>query len=62
MFGNETGSEEFDQFLDVLGDKIELKGWEGYCGGLDEKDNMTGINSVYTIFEGHEVCIFYVEQ
>lgn len=59
MFGNESGSEEFENFLHVLGDTVDLKGWTGYRGGLDVKDNMTGINSLYTMFEGHEV-MFHV--
>eukprot|EP00111_Clytia_hemisphaerica_P002541 TCONS_00007245-protein len=59
MFGNVKGSDEFVRFLNVLGDTIDLKGWTGYRGGLDVKDNMTGVHSVYTMYEGHEV-MFHV--
>ena len=31
------GSDEFVNFLNVLGDTIDLKGWTGYRGGLDVK-------------------------
>lgn len=31
----ECGSPEFDEFLSMLGDKIELKGWPRFSGGLD---------------------------
>lgn len=33
----ETGSENFDKFLNLLGDTICLQGWAGYRGGLDTK-------------------------
>lgn len=33
----ETGSERFDQFLQLLGEKIRLRGWDNYRGGLDVK-------------------------
>lgn len=33
----EYGSEKFDEFLGVLGEKIRLKGWERFRGGLDVK-------------------------
>ncbi|XP_034350688.1 GTPase-activating Rap/Ran-GAP domain-like protein 3 isoform X1 [Arvicanthis niloticus] len=59
MFSNETGSEAFQKFINLLGDTITLKGWTGYRGGLDTKNNTTGINSVYTVYQGHEV-MFHV--
>uniref|UniRef100_A0A4W5P0S2 GTPase activating Rap/RanGAP domain like 3 n=1 Tax=Hucho hucho TaxID=62062 RepID=A0A4W5P0S2_9TELE len=37
MFSNETGSQSFDKFLNLLGDTISLQGWAGYRGGLDTK-------------------------
>lgn len=33
----EYGSENFEEFLSVLGEKIRLKGWERFRGGLDVK-------------------------
>lgn len=33
----EDGSEKFAEFLGVLGEKIRLKGWERFRGGLDVK-------------------------
>ncbi|XP_069702439.1 GTPase-activating Rap/Ran-GAP domain-like protein 3 isoform X2 [Periplaneta americana] len=59
MFSNENGSPEFDRFISLLGDKIRLKGWDKYRGGLDVKGDMTGRYSVYTIYEGHEI-MFHV--
>ena len=37
MFGNENGSVEFDEFLNFLGPRIQLKGHLGHTGGLDKK-------------------------
>ncbi|KAF6203788.1 hypothetical protein GE061_002123 [Apolygus lucorum] len=59
MLSNEVGSTDFERFLSLLGDKIRLKGWDKYRGGLDVKGDMTGKYSVYTIYEGHEI-MFHV--
>uniref|UniRef100_A0A8C4NWI1 GTPase-activating Rap/Ran-GAP domain-like protein 3 n=1 Tax=Dicentrarchus labrax TaxID=13489 RepID=A0A8C4NWI1_DICLA len=59
MFSNETGSESFDKFLNLLGDSITLQGWAGYRGGLDTKNDTTGIKSIYTVYQGHEL-MFHV--
>ena len=44
----EHGSEEWNEFLDVLGTRIQLKGWAQYNAGLDVKSNTTGTHSLYT--------------
>ncbi|NWU46893.1 GARL3 protein, partial [Dromas ardeola] len=59
MFSNEIGSESFQRFLHLLGDTITLKGWTGYRGGLDTKNDTTGTCSIYTVFQGHEI-MFHV--
>ncbi|XP_075415215.1 GTPase-activating Rap/Ran-GAP domain-like protein 3 [Tenrec ecaudatus] len=59
MFSNEIGSEAFQKFLNLLGDTITLKGWTGYRGGLDTKNDTTGMHSVYTMYQGHEI-MFHV--
>jgi len=41
MLSNEIGSDAFQKFLNLLGDKITLKGWTGYRGGLDTKSKFT---------------------
>ena len=35
MYNNEHGSAAFDQFLDLIGQKIKLNGFEDFKGGLD---------------------------
>ncbi|XP_043913822.1 GTPase-activating Rap/Ran-GAP domain-like protein 3 [Protopterus annectens] len=59
MFSNETGSEGFQKFLNLFGDTITLKGWMGYRGGLDTKNDTTGTHSIYTVYQGHEI-MFHV--
>ncbi|XP_029921744.1 GTPase-activating Rap/Ran-GAP domain-like protein 3 isoform X2 [Myripristis murdjan] len=59
MFSNESGSESFDKFLNLLGDTITLQGWAGYRGGLDTKNDTTGMKSIYTVYQGHEL-MFHV--
>ncbi|XP_037917426.1 GTPase-activating Rap/Ran-GAP domain-like protein 3 [Hermetia illucens] len=59
MLSNETASEAFEEFLSILGEKIRLKGWERFRGGLDVKGDMTGKYSIYTLYEGHEI-MFHV--
>ena len=61
MFANtwESTSPAFRQFLDFLGERIELKGWKGYRAGLDVKENQTGTHSYYTKWQGYEV-MFHV--
>ncbi|KAI3381224.1 hypothetical protein SNEBB_002701 [Seison nebaliae] len=59
LFGNVAGSEEFEMFVKLLGDKIRLKNWKGYAGGLDTKNDNTGKHSIYTVYEGHET-MFHV--
>ncbi|KAL0965183.1 hypothetical protein UPYG_G00277860 [Umbra pygmaea] len=59
MFSNEMGSESFEKFLKLLGNSISLQGWAGYRGGLDTKNDTTGMNSIYTVYQGHEL-MFHV--
>jgi hypothetical protein len=59
MFSNEHGSRNFEEFLDLLGERVALKDFPNYRGGLDNRNNATGTHSVYTTFEGHEI-MFHV--
>lgn len=59
MLSNEHGSAEFDRFLALLGDKIELNGWTKFRGGLDVKTGTTGTYSVWTEYLGHQI-MFHV--
>ncbi|KAI3639031.1 hypothetical protein MIR68_002561 [Amoeboaphelidium protococcarum] len=59
MFGNRTGSVHFDEFLSILGDRVKLQGYQGFRGGLDVKNNTTGIESVVRQWKGIQV-MFHV--
>ena len=59
LFSNEAGSHHFDNFLNLLGERVTLKGWEKFRGGLDARGNMTGEESIYTTHEEHEI-MFHV--
>lgn len=40
-----TVSEEFERFLELLGEKIKLKGWQKYRGGLDVKSKFAALTN-----------------
>jgi len=55
MFSNRDLSPQFKEFLDVLGDTIELCDWKGYNGGLDT--TQPGVRAVHTKME--ETSVLY---
>jgi len=60
IFANPKGSEEFDEFLQVMGKKVLLRGFKGYKGGLDTKHDSSGTHSYYTTFKSTEI-MFHVQ-
>jgi len=59
FFNNISGSREFDEFLDCIGDRVALKGFQGFAGGLDTKADTTGTESIYVKHHGYEI-MFHV--
>ena len=59
LFGNKTHSRAFDDFLDLLGQRVRLRGFDKYCAGLDGHNDLTGTHSVYTKFSDNEI-MFHV--
>ena len=59
LYNNQCGTENFRIFLDWLGTRIKLKGFNGYNGGLDCKRDQTGKDSYYTKFKNYEI-MFHV--
>jgi hypothetical protein len=55
MFSNQSSSKEFSEFMDLMGDKIKLKGWNKYRGGLDVMENTTGTHSYFTSHRNFDV-------
>ncbi|EYC13220.1 hypothetical protein Y032_0044g1042 [Ancylostoma ceylanicum] len=59
MYNNEHSSAAFDEFLDFIGQRVRLKGWDQYKGGLDTRGDTTGTHSIYCEYQAHEV-MFHV--
>uniref|UniRef100_A0A3Q0RX82 RAP1 GTPase activating protein n=1 Tax=Amphilophus citrinellus TaxID=61819 RepID=A0A3Q0RX82_AMPCI len=59
LFGNMEESPAFIEFLEFLGQKIELHDFKGFRGGLDVTHGQTGTESVYTNFHNKEI-MFHV--
>ncbi|KAM8924706.1 rap1 GTPase-activating protein 1-like [Pelodytes ibericus] len=59
LFSNQEESLGFTEFLDFLGQKINLHKFKGFRGGLDVSQGQTGSESIYTKFRGHEI-MFHV--
>lgn len=59
LFGNNGTSPAFEEFLDVLGEKIKLKDHKGYRGGLDIQNGHTGDLAIYEVFKEREI-MFHV--
>lgn len=59
ILGNKEESPLFNEFLDILGDRITLKGFDRYKGGLDTVHNLTGTESIYTMWRNIEI-MFHV--
>ncbi|XP_034642697.1 rap1 GTPase-activating protein 1-like isoform X6 [Trachemys scripta elegans] len=59
VFSNTEESLAFLEFLEFLGDRIQLQDFRGFRGGLDVMRGQTGTESVYTNFRGKEI-MFHV--
>ncbi|XP_047453171.1 rap1 GTPase-activating protein 1 isoform X7 [Mugil cephalus] len=59
LFGNSEESAAFVEFLEFLGEKIELHNFKGFRGGLDVTHGQTGTESVYCNYRNKEV-MFHV--
>ncbi|KAM7421023.1 hypothetical protein PAMA_015289 [Pampus argenteus] len=59
ILSNDEESEEFKEFLSVLGETIQLQGFTRFRGGLDVSHGQTGSEAVFTSFHGREI-MFHV--
>jgi len=59
MYNNKDSTPAFDEFLELLGDKVVLKGFPNYRGGLDIIYDTASTHSVYTKFRDKEI-MFHV--
>uniref|UniRef100_A0A8D0FZM8 Signal induced proliferation associated 1 like 1 n=1 Tax=Sphenodon punctatus TaxID=8508 RepID=A0A8D0FZM8_SPHPU len=59
MYNNESAGPAFEEFLQLLGERVRLKGFEKYRAQLDTKTDSTGTHSLYTTFKDYEI-MFHV--
>ncbi|XP_044276313.1 signal-induced proliferation-associated 1-like protein 2 isoform X5 [Varanus komodoensis] len=59
MYNNETAGPAFEEFLDLLGQRVWLKGFNKYRAQLDNKTDSTGTHSLYTTYKDYEI-MFHV--
>ncbi|KAL1115649.1 hypothetical protein AAG570_005939 [Ranatra chinensis] len=59
LFSNQHSSPALDEFLSMLGQRINLKYHKGYRGGLDTQFGQTGEEAIYQVFKEREI-IFHV--
>ncbi|ELT98489.1 hypothetical protein CAPTEDRAFT_177664 [Capitella teleta] len=59
LFCNRGHCTAMDAFLNLLGQRVQLKDFKGFRGGLDTQHGQTGAESVYTTFKEREI-MFHV--
>ncbi|KAJ7416603.1 hypothetical protein WISP_70114 [Willisornis vidua] len=59
MYNNEMAGPAFEEFLDLLGQRVRLKGFSKYRAQLDNKTDSTGTHSLYTTYKDYEL-MFHV--
>lgn len=61
ILANNGISADFQEFLNFLGQEITLKGYQGFSGGLDTKQNATGQKTIVSKIRDYEI-MFHVAQ
>ncbi|KAI4812421.1 hypothetical protein KUCAC02_023813 [Chaenocephalus aceratus] len=59
MYNNESAGPALEEFLDLLGQRVRLKGFTKYRAQLDNKTDSTGSHSLYTTYKDYEL-MFHV--
>lgn len=59
ILGNKHGSDQFEAFLECIGERIDLQDWAGFDGGLDTKKDRTGKQSIFSTWREFEI-MFHV--
>jgi len=50
MYNNESGSPALDEFLDLLGQRVRLKGFSKYRAQLDNKSECSSHDDIFKMF------------
>uniref|UniRef100_A0A8C7SE15 Signal induced proliferation associated 1 like 2 n=1 Tax=Oncorhynchus mykiss TaxID=8022 RepID=A0A8C7SE15_ONCMY len=59
MYNNESASPALEEFMELLGQRVRLKGFTKYRAQLDNKTDSTGTHSLYTTYKDYEL-MFHV--
>ncbi|XP_035276940.1 signal-induced proliferation-associated 1-like protein 1 isoform X1 [Anguilla anguilla] len=59
MYNNEAAGPAMEEFLQLLGERVRLKGFTKYRAQLDTKTDSTGTHSLYTTYKDYEI-MFHV--
>ncbi|XP_024917488.1 rap1 GTPase-activating protein 2 isoform X1 [Cynoglossus semilaevis] len=59
ILSNNHESDDFKEFLSILGETVLLQGFTRFRGGLDVSHGQTGSEAVFTSFQGREI-MFHV--
>ncbi|XP_071247357.1 signal-induced proliferation-associated 1-like protein 2 isoform X3 [Salvelinus alpinus] len=59
MYNNQSAGPALDEFLDLLGQRVKLKGFTKYRAQLDNRTDSTGTYSLYTTYKDYEL-MFHV--
>nr|XP_015799429.2 signal-induced proliferation-associated 1-like protein 2 isoform X3 [Nothobranchius furzeri] len=59
MYNNESAGPALEEFLDLLGHRVRLKGFTKFRAQLDNKTDSTGTHSLYTTYKDYEL-MFHV--
>ncbi|XP_049833971.1 signal-induced proliferation-associated 1-like protein 1 isoform X1 [Schistocerca gregaria] len=59
MYNNEDAGPALVEFLDTVGQRVRLRGFDKYRAGLDNKTDSTGLYSVYAQYQDCEI-MFHV--
>ena len=59
LLSNQSHSVAFDDFLNLLGQRVQLLGFNKFRAGLDSSNDLTGTHSVYSEFGKNEI-MFHV--
>uniref|UniRef100_A0A8D3C9Y2 Rap-GAP domain-containing protein n=1 Tax=Scophthalmus maximus TaxID=52904 RepID=A0A8D3C9Y2_SCOMX len=59
LFRNNEETSAFTEFLQLLGETVELQDFKGFRGGLDVSHGQTGSQSIYTVHRRQEI-MFHV--
>ena len=61
ILGNNSESKGFTEFLNQIGEVVQLKGFKGFRGGLDISANNTGSRSLYRVYNERHI-MFHVSS